>query len=463
MKHARRTLRRIVRLAAVGGLLCGGLLVSNAVAEEPGGARAGGNGASGTPGTSGVSGAAATGAGLVERLGPSRTAGTWIGSDGLPVVAVTDEAAADEVRRAGARPQVMRYSMRELRSATETLSRSSRVAGTAWAVDYASNKVVVRADSTVSAADWSRMSAVARDIGGSVEMRRTEGTFTTRVNGAAPILTNGGRCSAGFNVTNGAEQFILTAGHCGPVGTGWFAENLSAGQIGTTVAGRFPGNDFSLVRYEEGAAPGADANIVDIGNGQAVRVTGAADPVVGQQVFRSGSTTGLRSGQVTALNATVNYREGSVSGLIETTVCAEPGDSGGPLLAEGIALGITSGGSGDCTSGGTTFFEPVTSAMNALGVRLTGAATAAGEAGGGAREGGEGGASDAAPAPSVPAAGGIAAPGPGAQRTVTGIVDLETLIPGLVLIVVSVLGLAVAQSIRTEKASYRNQYSQSWG
>jgi hypothetical protein len=94
--------------------------------------------------------------------------------------------------------------------------------------------------------------------------------------------------------------------------------------------------------------------------------------VVGQQVFRSGSTTGLHSGQVTALDATVNYPEGTVTGLVQTTVCAEAGDSGGPLFAGSVALGITSGGSGDCTNGGVTFFQPVAKALAALGVRLTG-------------------------------------------------------------------------------------------
>lgn len=89
-----------------------------------------------------------------------------------------------------------------------------------------------------------------------------------------------------------------------------------------------------------------------------MRITAVADPVVGQRAFRSGSTTGVRSGRVTALNATVNYPEGTVTGLIETTLCAEPGDSGGPLFADGLALGLTSGGNGDCTIGGTTYFQP---------------------------------------------------------------------------------------------------------
>ena len=36
----------------------------------------------------------------------------------------------------------------------------------------------------------------------------------------------------------------------------------------------------------------------------------------------------------------------------------------------GVALGLTSGGSGDCSSGGTTFFQPVAEALSAYGVSV---------------------------------------------------------------------------------------------
>ena len=75
---------------------------------------------------------------------------------------------------------------------------------------------------------------------------------------------------------------------------------------------------------------------------------------------RSGCTTQVHDGTVTGLDATVNYGNGDiVNGLIQTDVCAEPGDSGGSLFDGDTALGLTSGGSGDCTSGGETFFQPV--------------------------------------------------------------------------------------------------------
>jgi hypothetical protein len=42
-----------------------------------------------------------------------------------------------------------------------------------------------------------------------------------------------------------------------------------------------------------------------------------------------------------------------------------------PILVSGTAaLGLTSGGSGNCTSGGTMFFQPVTEALSACGVSV---------------------------------------------------------------------------------------------
>ncbi|MEV0182187.1 S1 family peptidase [Streptomyces sp. NPDC050625] len=460
MRHARRrVVRRVTQLAAVGGLLLGGAMVTTAMASE-------------TPGTSALPLSSAdtagnTGAALVSRLGTARTAGSWVGADGRPVVAVTDERAAAEVKRAGAEAKIVSHSMNELKSATATLRSAPRVAGTAWAVDYRTNRVVVEADRTVSAADWSRMTRVATGIGSFVEMNRTEGRFTTRLNGAQPILSTGGRCSLGFNVTNGRSDFILTAGHCGPPNTIWFGDNQGNQQLGTTVNTNFPGSDFSLIQYASGKA-GQGADVVAVGGGKGVLITGAADPTVGQRVFRSGSTSGLHDGQVTALNATVNYPEGTVTGLIQTNVCAEPGDSGGPLFSEGIALGVTSGGSGDCTTGGTTFFQPVTKAMSALGVQLIVSKQNA--------NGGQ----NAAPsgAPSTAAGQGSVAPSaasPGSAAPVTGTTDGATLLsrltdtrnvgPGLLVIAGSLIALVATRYFRAEadRRAYQRYYSATWG
>ncbi|MEU5096426.1 S1 family peptidase [Streptomyces sp. NPDC020996] len=460
MRHARRRIvRRVARLAAVGGLLLGGGMVAQAaMAGEPAGTSA-------VP-LSAARSSSGTGAALVAELGASRTAGTWIGADGRPVVAVTDKAAAARVERAGATATMVRHSMNELKSATATLRSAPRVAGTAWVLDYRSNRVVVRADSTVSAGDWSRMTQVASGIGSFVRMERSPGKFTTRLNGAQPILSTTGRCSAGFNVTNGQSDFILTAGHCGPAGSLWFADDQGRQQLGKTVQQDFPGSDFSLVQYANGSA-GQGADVVAIGNGNGVRITGVGDPAVGQRVFRSGSTSGLHDGQVTGLDATVNYPEGTVTGLIETNVCAEPGDSGGPLFSEGIALGVTSGGSGDCTTGGTTFFQPVTKAMQALGVQLIVSKQAASGQG-----------ASPTPAPSASATRSAIAPGaasPGSSAPATGTAAGSTLLarlsdprnigPGLLVVAGSLIALAATRYLRAEqdRKAYQRYYSATWG
>ncbi|MFD9507166.1 S1 family peptidase [Streptomyces mirabilis] len=460
MRHARRRIvRRGTRLAAVGGVLCGGLMVTHAMASEP-------SAASRAP-QSATLAAAGKGAGLVSTLGTSRTAGSWIAADGRPVVAVTDSAAAAEVQKAGARPKVVSHSMEDLKSVTKALKAAPRVAGTAWAMDYVHNEVVVQADRTVSASDWSRMKKLAAGMGSSVRMERTEGTFTTRLNAALPMFSTGGRCSAGYNVTNGRNEFILTAGHCGPAGSVWFGDNQGAKQLGQTVTTAFPGSDFSLIQYNNGQNDTGN-NVVSIGGGKGVQIIGTADPTVGQRVFRSGSTSGLHDGEVKALNATVNYPEGTVTGLIETNVCAEPGDSGGPLFSEGIALGVTSGGNGDCTAGGTTFFQPITKALTALGVKLTGPGAAAQGAAGATAQSSPAPASSqgAAVVPGSAAPGSVQAVGSGASEPLlTRLTDPQNIGPGLLVIAGSIIALVATRYIRTEqdRNRYRRQYSQSWG
>ncbi|MFY1671767.1 S1 family peptidase [Plantactinospora sp. WMMB334] len=303
---------------------------------------------------------------LSERLG-ARSAGTYLDASGKMVVTVTDEAAARQVRASGAVARIVARGSTELSQVTAELDRTARIPGTAWYVDPMTNQVAVDVDSTVTGAKLARIKAVTARFGGAVRIQSIPGTLSTTISGGHAIYTGGSRCSLGFNVRSGSTYYFLTAGHCTNAGANW--SNSSGGSvIGTRAGSSFPGNDYGIVRYASGIAqqPG------DVYLYSGYRdITGAANPSVNQSVQRSGSTTGLRSGRVTALNATVNYSgSGTVSGLIRTTVCAQPGDSGGPLFAGSTALGLTSGGSGNCTSGGTTYFQPVVEALNAYGVSI---------------------------------------------------------------------------------------------
>ncbi|MET8578407.1 S1 family peptidase [Streptomyces sp. NPDC005012] len=281
------------------------------------------------------------------------------------VVNVVDEAAARTARAAGASARIVENSVAELERAAAALKSDADIAGTSWVADPKTNKLVVTADRTVSAAEWDALSVIVADLGGTAELRRTEGEFTRFVTGGDAITGGGGRCSLGFNVTVGGVAHFLTAGHCTESVAAWSAGGTV---IGSTAGSSFPGNDYGLVKY---TASVAHPSTVNLYNGSTQAITRAGDATVGQSVTRSGSTTGLHSGSVTGLNATVNYGGGDiVSGLIQTNVCAEPGDSGGSLFSGGTALGLTSGGSGDCASGGTTFFQPVTEALSAYGASI---------------------------------------------------------------------------------------------
>lgn len=282
------------------------------------------------------------------------------------VVNVLDEAAASVVEEAGARARVVENSLAELRSARTTLKDDATIPGTSWATDPTTNKVVVTADRTVSDAAWAKLTKVVDGLGATAELQRTKGEFKPFIAGGDAITGGSGRCSLGFNVSKGGEAYFLTAGHCTEAISTW--SDSSGTQIGTNEVSSFPDNDYGLVKY---TADVDHPSEVDLYNGSAQAITGAASATVGMKVTRSGSTTQVHDGTVTGLDATVNYGNGDiVNGLIQTDVCAEPGDSGGSLFSGSSAIGLTSGGSGDCTSGGETFFQPVTEALSATGTSI---------------------------------------------------------------------------------------------
>ncbi|MGW0033583.1 S1 family peptidase [Streptomyces sp. NPDC003314] len=254
-----------------------------------------------------------------------------------------------------------------LASTSDAVLRAD-VAGSAWYTDRATGKVVVTVDSTVSQAEIATLRKAAGDNAGNLRIERTAGKINKLIAGGQAIYGGGGRCSLGFNVRSGSTYYALTAGHCTNGGSTWYTNSANTAVLGTRAGTSFPTNDYGIIRHSNASA--ADGRVY-LYNGSYRDITGAGNAYVGQSVQRSGSTTGLRGGTVTGLNATVNYGGGDVVyGLIQTNVCAEPGDSGGAMFSGTTALGLTSGGSGNCSSGGTTFFQPVTEALGAYGVSV---------------------------------------------------------------------------------------------
>ncbi|WP_405792714.1 S1 family peptidase [Streptomyces sp. NBC_01506] len=258
-------------------------------------------------------------------------------------------------------PDARRPTATQLSAAHTALARAD-VSGSAWYTDAATGTVVVTVDSTVDGGELTALTEAATTPAGAPEINRTSGKFSKHIAGGQYIQLPGGvRCLVAFNVQDSAGvKYALTAGHCTDTG------DISS--IGTTVNSSFPGNDYALIRYtDQSAAQGS----VYLQNGTFQDITTAAAPLVGQRVSTSSPTSGVRSGTVTGLNATVNYgADGVVTGLMQTTLCSEPGASGGPVFATTSAIGLISGGSGNCGSGGTTFAQPVIEPLAAYGVSV---------------------------------------------------------------------------------------------
>ncbi|KAI9898646.1 hypothetical protein N3K66_007006 [Trichothecium roseum] len=306
-------------------------------------------------------------------------AGAWVADDGETInIGVTDESLSADVVAAGAKPTVVANSLTKLQKAKEALdnldanqikalnadAESVYDGVAAWFVDVVSNKVVLQAvpEGTARAQDLAAQVGLSEAEFEVQTVEEMPSTFATVRGGDAYLISNSARCSVGFSVTTG----FVSAGHCGSAGN---SVTTSAGaSLGSFSASVFPGSaDMSYIRTVSGTTLTGTINGYGSGN---LPVSGSTASAVGSSICRSGSTTGVYCGSVRALGATVNYAEGRVTGLTQTNVCAEPGDSGGSFYTGAQAQGVTSGGSGNCASGGTTYFQPVNEILSTYGLTL---------------------------------------------------------------------------------------------
>ncbi|KAK1997577.1 trypsin [Colletotrichum falcatum] len=317
---------------------------------------------------------------IVEQLRTSTGdsfAGAWISADGTTLnIGVTDEALAAEVTAAGATPAIVSNSLSKLEQAKQAIDKIDIVQSEArdmdsadsgiasYYVDVAANKLILEA----LAGSVSHAESLATQVGlaaSEFEVRTVEempSTFATIRGGDAYYINRSARCSIGFSVTTG----FVSAGHCGTVGSA--ATTSSGASLGSFAGSVFPGSaDMSFIRTGSGHTLSGTINGYSRGT---LPVSGSTAAGVGSSICRSGSTTGVYCGTVGALGATVNYAEGRVTGLTRTSVCAEPGDSGGSYYSGAQAQGVTSGGSGNCASGGTTYFQPVNEILSTYGLTL---------------------------------------------------------------------------------------------
>lgn len=291
--------------------------------------------------------------------------GTWFDpARGRLVVGLTDESRADAVRATGAEVEVVEHTLASLNAAKSRLDKLKAPADVAsWHVDPRAGSVVV---SVVRGARSDRAVEAFLDRAGPVEVVEVDARpepFAAGTVGGDPFYINGNtRCSIGFSVHGG----FVTAGHCGGVGA--YVAGWDGSAMGNFAGSSFPGNDYAFVRIGHGwwTVP----VVLGWGTVPDQLVRGSWEAPVGSSICRSGSTTHWHCGQVLAKNETVNYAQGAVHQMTKTSVCAQPGDSGGSFITGDQAQGVTSGGWGNCSTGGQTWYQPVNEILAVYGLSL---------------------------------------------------------------------------------------------
>ncbi|MEH1123046.1 S1 family peptidase [Micromonospora sp. CPCC 206061] len=328
----------------------------------------------------GISAAAADS--LVEKLGVGRTAGTWLDTkSGRMVVAVTDTDAQKAVVSAGGVAKLVAHSDADLATIKAQVRATVDFAGVAWGVEAESNRVTIEADNTVTAANYERLTAIARQHGDAVQVQRVNAQLKPFIQGGRFITPNKGSvygsCSVGFNVrkkNNPNSLYILTAGHCTKMAVGvrdWFDKNGE--YVGYDAGGDYPGNDFGLIKHNNAglSKPGN----VWLDSGDAVRdIVYSRDSRVNETVCSSGWRTGYRCGKVLSKNWEAKYYDWDQDGNLDyvweldrTDLCTLGGDSGGSVFHQDAALGLVSGGpENQCI----TYVQPVNEALAHYGVEV---------------------------------------------------------------------------------------------
>jgi streptogrisin C len=312
--------------------------------------------------------------GKAERAAGAAYGGSWFdATTGRLTVAVTSRGSASAVRETGAAVRLVQHSAKELDAAKERIDRQAAQSAqgaprgvSGWHVDPRANQVVVdvvasrRSDADVLAfVDRARR---AGPVGVETAMGQAPATFAAGTVGGDPYYTGNVRCSIGFSVHGG----FVTAGHCGRPGD--FVRGWDGSGMGTFQGSSFPGDDYAYVGIGHGwwTVP----VVLGWGTVPDQLVRGSAEAPVGASICRSGSTTHWHCGTVLGKNETVNYSQGAVHQMTRTNVCAEPGDSGGSFISGDQAQGVTSGGWGNCGSGGEIWFQPVNEILWRYGLTL---------------------------------------------------------------------------------------------
>ncbi|MGH8881914.1 MAG: S1 family peptidase, partial [Stackebrandtia sp.] len=191
----------------------------------------------------------------------------------------------------------------QVKSDLDDYAGTPAVTGLTWGVDAGSDTVVVTVPRDDTDADTTKFLDRAESMSDDIRIERVDSAPEPVLGPGDAIHVAGSRCSASVIGTNGSQDYVVTAGHCTNIGSQWSTGNGEA--IGTTDQSVFPGNDYGTIRITNTS--------LQVSNGQ---LTEVGEPPVGAQIQKTGSTTGVTSGEILAYGVTVNYPEGALHNMI---------------------------------------------------------------------------------------------------------------------------------------------------
>ncbi|MFC4587639.1 S1 family peptidase [Sphaerisporangium corydalis] len=298
-------------------------------------------------------------------------AGAWLSGTIAQTLVVATTKAADipRILTAGARPEVVIRSLKQLNTIKGKLDSALPphpvAGGSVRYIDVRNNVVTVLSEDPSVTETAIKSTGVDSSAVKVVVSTERPVPLYDLVGGDPYYIGATTRCSIGFSVMRGTQNGFVSAGHCGVKGQATFGVNRVA--QGVIQASVFPISDFSYIGVNRDWTPTPSVNN---GIGSVVGVEGSEVAIEGASVCRAGSTDDWHCGTIRQRNVSVAYPQGNVFHLTRTSVCAERGDSGGPFVSIDQAQGVTSGGSGDCVTGGTSYFQPVAELLTSFGLTL---------------------------------------------------------------------------------------------
>ena len=171
-----------------------------------------------------------------------------------------------------------------------------------------------------------------------------------------PANTNsGGTCTSGFYVASKTDSkpFMLTAAHCGGIGSSWYAKQPRYGTwhaIGPIHNRYWNSNgDAAIVRIDNPAGWSPQGIFVQLASSTAygsttvnsgVSVYAVGNVYGGLVVCETGATYGTSCGEVLDVNTAITYSGVYTGGVFSMDKATCWGDSGGPVFSGNTGYGI---------------------------------------------------------------------------------------------------------------------------